>query len=885
MCDRGVVKVSNEKCRLCLRVNPPGSRFCTFCGNDLSFSMQPDGLLPAGAILRRCYVIEDVIGDGGMGVVYRCHHNVLGTQYALKVLNANLARVEILRQRFLTEAKIQATVRHPHIVHVYDVIDGQKEGGIPGVLAIVMEYVEGESLDQLLERGPLSERDAVSCALVILDAIGFAHHAGIVHRDLKPQNIMISRQGAQEALYGGVKVMDFGIAKVLQQDDQRTATRQQMGTPRYMAPEQIENARNVDERTDLYAIGLTLYELLCGRTPFEEFKEFELWKAQLSMKPPSLRKFRPGISERLEAIVMKALEKDRANRYPNAETFQRALLSLGGYDDIPLQLNPYEGTSLSTTNQKLQDKIERTIARSGRSADKLKKVPSKLDNEKLSRSAQSKVMRESEDDAVQAREAILEKKIARELELARKKAGLAPADVPSPVKNDEPLKKAKAEPLSAKKEKNVSAKERIKSAGRQEKENTGSHSGTHRRSILNISKEKQSQPGASSTRSFRRARSSVLSALTGKGKSTPGQKNPDDARGVNKNKAASEAPDHARVAETVKQRAERVAKEKPAPVKSSGEKSAVASSAKEKAVTRRSAVEAKVSGRAPAVKRAQKSEVVPEKAAEPVAKTPKRSHSALKIFLLIVILLSAGGMYYRHVHKMPVQTAAPEVPVPDVPEAMEFFLKEIASDTGRMTVVPAGQHWVSQGKKDELHQIALKAFAIDQVEVSYYEYSKCIDAGKCPPLKRAVKDLNLPVTGIGYGSAEAFCAYAGKSLPSAEQWEAAARFGGETNGITHVNVTCGSVNFGSGARGECKSNAGAESVFYRVQGGNPGHILNMLGNVREWTTTADRKDPQKHLTKGGSYRSPREEISIGASVSVGINSGADDVGFRCVREI
>lgn len=880
MCDRGVVKVSNEKCRLCLRVNPPGSRFCTFCGNDLSFSMQPDGLLPAGAILRRCYVIEDVIGDGGMGVVYRCHHNVLGTQYALKVLNANLARVEILRQRFLTEAKIQATVRHPHIVHVYDVIDGQKEGGIPGVLAIVMEYVEGESLDQLLEKGPLSERDAVSCALVILDAIGFAHHAGIVHRDLKPQNIMISRQGAQEALYGGVKVMDFGIAKVLQQDDQRTATGQQMGTPRYMAPEQIENARNVDERTDLYAIGLTLYELLCGRTPFEEFKEFELWKAQLSMKPPSLRKFRPGISERLEAIVMKALEKDRANRYPNAETFQRALLSLGGYDDIPLQLNPYEGTSLITTNQKLQDKIERTIARSGRSADKLKKVPSRLDNEKLSRSAQSKVTRENDEDAVQAREALLEKKLAKELELARKKAGLAPGDA-SPVKNDEPLKKAKAEPSSAKKEKNVSAKERIKSAGRQE--NTGSHSGTHRRSILNISKDKQSQPGASSSRSFRRARSSVLAALTGKGKSISEPQTPEDARvAANKNKA-SDVPEQARAAENAKQKKERVAKEKP--VRSSGEKTSVASSAKEKAVTRRSAAEAKVSGRAPAVQRVQKNEVVPEKKPEPIAKASKRSHSALKIFLLIVILLFAGGMYYRHVHKMPVQTAAPEAPLPDAPEAMEFSLKEIASDTGRMTVVPAGQHWVSQGKKDELHQIGLKAFAIDQVEVSYYEYSKCIDAGKCPPLKRAVKDLNLPVTGIGYGSAEAFCAYAGKSLPSAEQWEAAARFGGETNGITHVNVTCGTVNFGSGARGECKSNAGAENVFYRVQGGNPGHILNMLGNVREWTSTVDRKDTQKHLTKGGSYKSPREEISIGASVSVGINSGAEDVGFRCIREI
>ena len=297
--------MSNQKCRFCLKVNPPGSRFCNFCGNDLAFAIQPNGLLPSGAVLRGSYVIEEEIGDGGMGTVYSCHHKTLGTRYALKVLDPKLARMDILRKRFLAEAKIQAKVVHPHIVHVMDVLDGDKDGGIPGVLAIVMEYIEGEALDQIIERAPLSERDTVSCALVMLDAIGFAHHAGIVHRDIKPSNIMISAEESKEALYCGVKVMDFGIAKLLQENEQRTVTGTKLGTPKYMAPEQIENARDVDERADLYAIGLTMYEMLCGRTPFEEYREFELMKAQLTMKPPSMRKWRNDISDRLEAIIMK----------------------------------------------------------------------------------------------------------------------------------------------------------------------------------------------------------------------------------------------------------------------------------------------------------------------------------------------------------------------------------------------------------------------------------------------------------------------------------------------------------------------------------------------------------------------------------------------------
>ncbi|MBO4351726.1 MAG: protein kinase [Proteobacteria bacterium] len=828
--------MSNQKCRLCLKINPPGSRFCNYCGNDLTFSIQPDGLLPPGAILRGSYVIENVIGEGGMGVVYSCHHKTLGTRYALKVLDPKLARMDILRQRFLAEAKIQATVRHPHIVHVLDVIDSDKDGGIPGVLAIVMEYVAGEALDQKLEAGPLSEKDAVSCALVVLDAIGFAHHAGIVHRDLKPSNIMISAEEAKEALYRGVKVMDFGIAKLLQEQEQRTVTGAHMGTLRYMAPEQIENARDVDERSDLYAIGLSLYELLCGRTPFEEYREFELIKAQMSMKPPSMRTFRSDISNRLEAIVMKSLEKDRANRYPNAESFQRALLSLGGYDDIPLMLNPNDGAAIVPTNQKLQKKIERAIAKSNEAAGDSK--PGK----KIRNSAAKVNVTENLPKALQS---------AR---LASQSSMKAAAPSVDPV--------AKTEASEPRKDKS-----------------------RHHKSIVQISREKKaaSAPGTPS-RTFKRNPSRI--SQLGKGANL---------------KSTAEKPSSEDVSKNAKSVAEKpVSLAKAKPVSSENNKKTsnpnqkpISSDKNKKTSNTKSKAPSGENNRRPSPGQMQKkSAQAPALQAKSASPARKKSNLALKLLVFAIIVLIVVGYFLRSGHP-DEETAPAEIIQPkdvvendDIDDVSTLPLKIIETPTGRMTVVPAARHWVSNNKSDELHQIELKeAFAIDQVEVSYYQYEKCVDAGKCPPLGVKPDDLNLPVTNIGFGSAQIFCQFAQKTLPTREQWEAAARFGGEINGITHVNVTCENIHFGASLRGECKgkNSASPENVYARVQSGNPGHILNMLGNVREWTSTPDKHDSQKNITKGGSYLSDRSEINISVDTTNPLNSGAADLGFRCIK--
>ncbi len=849
---------------MCLKVNPPGSRFCNYCGSDLNFTIQPDGLLPQGAVLRGSYVIENVIGEGGMGVVYRCHHKTLGTRYALKVLEPKLARIEMLRQRFLAEAKIQATVIHPHIVHVLDVIDSDKDGGIPGVLAIVMEYVEGESLDAKIEDHPLSEKDAVSTALVVLDAIGFAHHAGIVHRDLKPSNIMISSADAKEALYRGVKVMDFGIAKLLQENenDHHTVTGTHMGTLRYMAPEQIQNARDVDERTDLYAIGLTLYELLCGRTPFEEYREFELINAKMSMKPPSMKTYRSDISDRLEAIVMKSLEKDRANRYPNAESFQRALLSLGGYDDIPLMLNPYEGTAVLPTNQKLQKKIERAIAKSNEAAngDAKANKGSLFSAKKSSKSAGSRPITLHE----------------------------IPAD---------------GEKSSARA--NGKQGQKTPSAGEKKDKGTNAsflkHAPSHK-SIVQLSKENKeaSAPGTPS-KTFKRSpskfgTSSKKSRMktgveaeirkqndsgSGNGEAAVRREEPVAAKdeSLNEKKFKTEKKiDKRSEEEDASKKVEEVANKSPKHLET-----------QEKVNTRRDLGEEKPEGRNKTGKTTSGTKAKP-------GEMTKRPKSAIKIVVILLIILICGGVIYRHYHKMPIQTPAVEMEANRneavqerdsvVDDVSQVPFKEIETETGRMTVIPAARHWISQGRQDELHPVELPAFAIDQHEVSYYDYMRCVEAGKCAPVGQVPEDINKPVTQIGYGSAEAYCKYAGKALPSAAQWEAAARFGGTTNGITDVNVTCENIHFGAGKRGECqKVNAnGPESVFWRVQSSNPGHLLNMLGNVREWTSTADKKERQKYVTKGGSYLSERKEINISVDTLTSVNSGEADLGFRCIRE-
>jgi len=255
--------------------------------------------------------IVDKLGEGGMGVVFRAVDVQLDRPVAIKMLNADLARDPQVVERFRTEARAQANLNHVNLATLYAFLVDQ------GNAFMVMEFVEGETFEQIINRrGPIPPEDAVPWFKQALLGIGAAHRMGIIHRDIKPSNLMLNRQGI-------VKVMDFGIAKVVGARGM-TRTGMQLGTLPYMSPEQIQN-RSVDMRTDIYALGITLYQMLSGHVPFESDSDFEIMNGHITATPPPLTRMYPYAPVQYENVVMKALEKNPDNRYQTVEQFGAAL--------------------------------------------------------------------------------------------------------------------------------------------------------------------------------------------------------------------------------------------------------------------------------------------------------------------------------------------------------------------------------------------------------------------------------------------------------------------------------------------------------------------------------------------------------------------------------
>ncbi len=257
------------------------------------------------------YKILEQVGEGGMGVVYKGVDVTLDRLVAIKVLSSELVGNPQLVERFRAEAKAQAGLNHTNIATLYSFLQ------IDGKCIIVMEYLEGESFDQMIRRrGVIPAEEAVPYFRQALLGIGFAHRAGIIHRDIKPGNIMVTRSGI-------VKVMDFGIAKVLGgQRLTRTGTR--MGTVAYMSPEQIRNMP-VDIRSDIYSLGATLYEMLTAHLPFESDSDFQVMSDHVNAMPPPPTQHYPYIPPGYEQCVMKALAKNPAERFQTVEEFGAGL--------------------------------------------------------------------------------------------------------------------------------------------------------------------------------------------------------------------------------------------------------------------------------------------------------------------------------------------------------------------------------------------------------------------------------------------------------------------------------------------------------------------------------------------------------------------------------
>ena len=275
-----------------------------------------------GELIAGRYEIDKLVGSGGMSNVFRAHDRLLERTVALKILHEQYTRDDDYVERFRREARAVAQLAHPNIVTVID--RGEQEGR----QFIVFEYVEGENLKDLTARGPLEVQDVISLALQVAHALSFAHHRGLVHRDVKPQNVLLNEDGQ-------AKVTDFGIARSLDVQGV-TQTGTVLGTSDYIAPEQARGQK-VDPRTDIYSLGVVLYELLTGEVPFSGDNFVAVAMRHVNEPAPSVLERRPDCPLRLDLAVQRSMAKDPAERFDSMDELsaelEACLAEAGGRGD------------------------------------------------------------------------------------------------------------------------------------------------------------------------------------------------------------------------------------------------------------------------------------------------------------------------------------------------------------------------------------------------------------------------------------------------------------------------------------------------------------------------------------------------------------------------
>jgi hypothetical protein len=258
------------------------------------------------------YEILQVLGAGGMGRVYKVRNVLSDRVEAMKVLLPDLAGNPELADRFMREIKVQASLDHPNIAALHTALRVENQ------LLMLMEYVEGITLDKVMESGPVPIDKATGYIAQVLSALSYAHARGVIHRDLKPGNMMITPSGE-------VKLMDFGIAKMTA-DRKLTQTGSTVGSLYYMSPEQIKGSLDLDPRSDLYSLGVSLYEVVTGARPFQGDSEYSIMAAHLEKNPPPPIQISPNLPSGLNEVILQALEKDPARRFQTADAFRAALL-------------------------------------------------------------------------------------------------------------------------------------------------------------------------------------------------------------------------------------------------------------------------------------------------------------------------------------------------------------------------------------------------------------------------------------------------------------------------------------------------------------------------------------------------------------------------------
>ncbi|HAL61541.1 MAG TPA: hypothetical protein DCP08_03930 [Chloroflexi bacterium] len=267
------------------------------------------------------YKIIEQLGHGGMATVWKAYHAPLDRYVAIKVLHPVFIDDAAFLERFHKEAKIVARLVHPHIVPVYDF---SEEDGMP---YLVMRYVEGETLKTVLRRGPLPLRRILEVLRPAGEALAYAHSQGVLHRDMKPSNIM-------ETPEGEVILTDFGLARMMEDVDAAFSREVMVGTPQYISPEQARG-EELDRGTDIYSLGVVLFEMLTGRVPFEGDTAQAIIRDQIFSPPPRPSQLAPTIPETVERVVLKALAKERGDRYRSVEEMMAALESAAQEGALP----------------------------------------------------------------------------------------------------------------------------------------------------------------------------------------------------------------------------------------------------------------------------------------------------------------------------------------------------------------------------------------------------------------------------------------------------------------------------------------------------------------------------------------------------------------------
>ncbi len=327
------------KCPYCNTDNTKDSHFCKNCAAPLPFAEEAEITrtrtldatleeLTTGSTFANRYQIIEELGKGGMGKVYRALDKKLNEEVALKLIKPEIAADEKTVERFRNELRMARKISHRNVGRMYELMDYK------GVHYITMEYIPGQDLRSLIRQtGKLTAEKAISIAKEVCEGLAEAHRLGVIHRDLKPSNILVDKQG-------DAKIMDFGIARLLKSKG-ITGTRTMIGTPEYMSPEQVDG-EGIDQRSDIYSLGVILYEMLTGRVPFDGDTPLSIAYKHKNKKPPNPRDFNTQITDELSVLILKCLEKNKEARYQSAGEVRSQLGEIEKGLLIPVIISPHK---------------------------------------------------------------------------------------------------------------------------------------------------------------------------------------------------------------------------------------------------------------------------------------------------------------------------------------------------------------------------------------------------------------------------------------------------------------------------------------------------------------------------------------------------------------